>query len=169
MREGRAGRRITTAPHADAANMVAARARAARRLLFYRGFVLRPSHGLDGNPKNDRARAAYDNFHALDGQFELQRGDPDQKRAYRFFRCANPPRAFRRASRNQPGRRIANHPGVIWARRGTPYFWCRCGKRLSISTCRRRRIHACESAGGGQDLSSPGRRLRRRGQRGARR
>jgi len=38
-------------------------------LLFYRGFVY--DHHMDwNNPKNDRARAAYDNFHGLDGQFD---------------------------------------------------------------------------------------------------
>jgi alpha-glucuronidase len=37
--------------------------------LFYRAFVY--NHHLDWrNPKNDRARAAYDIFHPLDGQFE---------------------------------------------------------------------------------------------------
>ena len=38
-------------------------------LLFYRGFVY--DHHMDwNNPKNDRARAAYDNFHDLDGKFD---------------------------------------------------------------------------------------------------
>jgi alpha-glucuronidase len=38
-------------------------------LLFYRGFVY--DHHMDWlNPKNDRARAADDNFRALDGQFD---------------------------------------------------------------------------------------------------
>ena len=38
-------------------------------LLFYRGFVY--DHHMDwNNPKNDRARAAYDNFVPLDGKFD---------------------------------------------------------------------------------------------------
>ena len=38
-------------------------------LLFYRGFVY--DHHMDwNNPKNDRARAAYDNFQPLDGKFD---------------------------------------------------------------------------------------------------
>ncbi len=38
-------------------------------LLLYRGFVY--DHHMDwNNPKNDRARAAYDNFQPLDGQFD---------------------------------------------------------------------------------------------------
>ena len=37
--------------------------------IFYRGFVY--DHHMDwNNPKNDRARAAYDNFHDLDGKFD---------------------------------------------------------------------------------------------------
>ena len=37
--------------------------------MFYRGFVY--DHHMDWrNPKNDRARAAYDNFQPLDGQFD---------------------------------------------------------------------------------------------------
>jgi len=37
--------------------------------VFYRAFVY--DHHLDWrDPKNDRAKAAYDNFHPLDGQFE---------------------------------------------------------------------------------------------------
>jgi alpha-glucuronidase len=38
-------------------------------LVFYRAFVY--NHHLDWrDPKNDRAKAAYDNFHPLDGQFD---------------------------------------------------------------------------------------------------
>src|SRR5262249_9095636 len=38
-------------------------------LIFYRGFVY--DHHMDwNNPKNDRARAAYDNFRPLDGKFD---------------------------------------------------------------------------------------------------
>ena len=38
-------------------------------LLFYRGFVY--DHHMDwSNPKNDRGRAAYDNFQPLDGKFD---------------------------------------------------------------------------------------------------
>ena len=38
-------------------------------IVFYRAFVY--NHHLDWrDPKNDRAKAAYDNFHPLDGQFD---------------------------------------------------------------------------------------------------
>src|SRR5262249_53696318 len=38
-------------------------------VLFYRAFIY--NHHLDWrNPKNDRAKAAYDIFHPLDGQFD---------------------------------------------------------------------------------------------------
>ena len=55
--------------HADAANVVARALKPHGGLLFYRGFVY--DHHMDwNNPKNDRARAAYDNFKRLDGKFD---------------------------------------------------------------------------------------------------
>ncbi|HVW85817.1 MAG TPA: hypothetical protein VHB50_14105, partial [Bryobacteraceae bacterium] len=54
---------------ADAANVVARALKPHGGLLLYRGFVY--DHHMDwNNPKNDRARAAYDNFKPLDGQFD---------------------------------------------------------------------------------------------------
>jgi alpha-glucuronidase len=53
---------------ADAANMFAAALKPHGGVLLYRAFVY--NHHLDWNdPKADRARAAYDIFHPLDGQF----------------------------------------------------------------------------------------------------
>jgi len=67
--EGRAGPSTYGRSHADAANVVARALAPHGGLLLYRGFVY--DHHMDWrNPKNDRARAAYDNFHALDGQFD---------------------------------------------------------------------------------------------------
>jgi alpha-glucuronidase len=67
--EGRVGPSAYGRTHADAANVVARALKSHGGLLFYRGFVY--DHHMDWrNPKNDRARAAYDNFHALDGQFD---------------------------------------------------------------------------------------------------
>jgi alpha-glucuronidase len=67
--EGRAGPSVYRRTHADAANVVARALQSHGGLLFYRGFVY--DHHMDWrNPKNDRARAAYDNFHPLDGSFE---------------------------------------------------------------------------------------------------
>jgi len=67
--EGRAGPSTYGRTHADAANVVARALAPHGGLLLYRGFVY--DHHMDWrNPKNDRARAAYDNFHALDGQFD---------------------------------------------------------------------------------------------------
>jgi alpha-glucuronidase len=67
--EGRAGPSTYGRTHADAANVVARALAPHGGLLLYRGFVY--DHHMDwNNPKNDRARAAYDNFHALDGQFD---------------------------------------------------------------------------------------------------
>ena len=53
----------------DAGNMIARALRPHGGVLFYRAFVY--NHHLDWrNPKNDRARAAYDIFHPFDGQFD---------------------------------------------------------------------------------------------------
>jgi alpha-glucuronidase len=54
---------------ADAARPLAGALAPHGGLLLYRAFVY--DHNLDWNdPKADRARAAYDNFHPLDGQFD---------------------------------------------------------------------------------------------------
>ena len=67
--EGRVGPSTYGRTHADAANVVARALKPHGGLLFYRGFVY--DHHADWrNLKNDRARAAYDNFHALDGRFD---------------------------------------------------------------------------------------------------
>jgi alpha-glucuronidase len=67
--EGRVGPSTYGRTHADAANVVARALKPHGGLIFYRGFVY--DHHMDWqNPKNDRARAAYDNFKSLDGQFD---------------------------------------------------------------------------------------------------
>jgi len=67
--EGRVGPSAYHRTHADAANVVARALKPHGGVLLYRGFVY--DHHMDwNNPKNDRARAAYDNFAPLDGQFE---------------------------------------------------------------------------------------------------
>jgi len=67
--EGRVGPSTYHRTHADAANVVARGLKPYGGLLLYRGFVY--DHHMDWrNLKNDRARAAYDNFHDLDGQFD---------------------------------------------------------------------------------------------------
>jgi alpha-glucuronidase len=67
--EGRVGPSAYGRTHADAANVVARALQPHSGLLFYRGFVY--DHHMDWrNPKNDRARAADDNFRPLDGKFE---------------------------------------------------------------------------------------------------
>ncbi len=67
--EGRLGPSAYGRTHADAANLIARALKPHGGLLFYRAFVY--DHHMDWrNPKNDRARAAYDNFHPLDGQFD---------------------------------------------------------------------------------------------------
>ncbi len=67
--EGRAGPATYGRTPADAANVIARALKSHRGVLFYRAFVY--DHHLDWhNLKNDRAKAAYDSFHVLDGKFE---------------------------------------------------------------------------------------------------
>lgn len=67
--EGRLGPSAYGRTHADAANVIARALAPHRGVIFYRGFVY--DHLMDWrNPKNDRARAAYDNFRRLDGEFD---------------------------------------------------------------------------------------------------
>jgi alpha-glucuronidase len=67
--EGRLGPATYRRTPADAANVIARALKSHEGKLFYRAFVY--DHHLDWhNLKNDRAKAAYDNFHALDGKFE---------------------------------------------------------------------------------------------------
>jgi alpha-glucuronidase len=67
--EGRLGPSAYGRTHADAANVLARPLKPHGGLLFYRGFVY-DNHMDWRNLKNDRARAAADNFVKLDGQFE---------------------------------------------------------------------------------------------------
>jgi alpha-glucuronidase len=67
--EGRSGPSAYGRTHADAANVIARALNPHGGAVFYRAFVY--NHHLDWrNLKNDRAKAAYDNFHPLDGKFD---------------------------------------------------------------------------------------------------
>ena len=67
--EGRVGPSAYGRTHADAANVVARALAPHGGMIFYRGFVY--DNKMDWrNPKNDRGRAADDNFRALDGAFD---------------------------------------------------------------------------------------------------
>jgi alpha-glucuronidase len=67
--EGQVGPSSYGRTPADAANTIAHALAPHGGILFYRAFVY--NHHLDWrDPKNDRARAAYDIFHPLDGKFE---------------------------------------------------------------------------------------------------
>src|ERR1700722_4182392 len=67
--EGRLGPATYGRTPADAANVIARALAPHHGIVFYRAFVY--NHHLDWrDPKNDRARAAYDNFHALDGKLD---------------------------------------------------------------------------------------------------
>jgi alpha-glucuronidase len=67
--EGRLGPSAYGRTHADAANVIARALAPHHGVIFYRGFVY--DHHMDWrNLKNDRARAADDNFRPLDGTFD---------------------------------------------------------------------------------------------------
>jgi alpha-glucuronidase len=67
--EGQMGPSAYLRTPSDAANVIARALKPHGGILFYRAFVY--NHHLDWtNPRNDRARAAYDLFHPLDGQFD---------------------------------------------------------------------------------------------------
>ena len=67
--EGRLGPSTYGRTHADAANVIARALKPHRGVVFYRAFVY--NHHLDWRDlKNDRAKAAYDNFYPLDGAFD---------------------------------------------------------------------------------------------------
>jgi alpha-glucuronidase len=67
--EGQLGPATYGRTPADAANVVARALKPHGGYVFYRAFVY--NHHLDWtNLKNDRAKAAYDNFHPLDGKFD---------------------------------------------------------------------------------------------------
>ncbi|HZR58365.1 MAG TPA: alpha-glucuronidase family glycosyl hydrolase [Terriglobales bacterium] len=67
--EGRSGPSTYGRTPADAANVIARAIKPHGGAVFYRAFVY--NHHLDWrNLKNDRAKAAYDNFHPLDGKFD---------------------------------------------------------------------------------------------------
>jgi alpha-glucuronidase len=67
--EGRLGPSEYGRTHADAANVIARALKPHGGIIFYRGFVY--NNHLDWNdPKADRAGAAYENFHKLDGKFD---------------------------------------------------------------------------------------------------
>jgi alpha-glucuronidase len=90
--EGRVGPSAYHRSHADAANVVARALAPHGGWLVYRGFVY--DHHLDWtNLKNDRARAAYDNFH-------------------RFSSTRARVAIIRRARENQRSHRAANHAGI---------------------------------------------------------
>jgi alpha-glucuronidase len=67
--EGQLGPSFYHRTHADASNVIARALKPHGGILFYRGFVY-DNHMDWRNLKNDRGRAAYDNFHDLDGKFD---------------------------------------------------------------------------------------------------
>ena len=112
--EGRVGPSQYGRTHADAANVVARALEPHGGLIFYRGFVY--DHHMDWqNLKNDRARAAYDNFHALDGKFDDNVVIQIKTRPDRFSGPRAGLAALRRARKHERGDRAAGHTGILRA------------------------------------------------------
>jgi alpha-glucuronidase len=179
--EGRVGPSAYGRTHADAANVIARALKPHAGLLFYRGFVY-DNHMDWRNLKNDRARAADDNFRALDGAFDdnvviqikhgpidfqvrepasplfgtlektKKRRDSDQARSHRFPGARAGLAALRHARKNQNGDRASDHAGIL--RTGAPY-------RVSPADVERGAGFRCRRAG---EEPRPG--VRRREQRG---
>jgi len=131
--EGRLGPSAYGRTHADAANVIARALRPHGGLIFYRGFVY--DHHMDWrNLKNDRARAAYDNFVHLDGQFEdnaviqIKNGPID----FQVREPASPLFGALEKTNQAIELQITRNTS---ARPASSVFSFPCGKRRWISTC----------------------------------
>ena len=109
--EGRLGPSTYGRTPADAANVIARALKPHGGVVFYRAFVY--NHHLDWHDlKNDRAKAAYDNFHPLDGAFDdnviiqIKNGPID----FQVREPASP--LFAGLHRNERVHRIADYAGV---------------------------------------------------------
>ncbi len=119
---------------ADAANMLAAALKPHGGVVLYRAFVY--NHHMDwNNLKNDRARAAYDNFHPLDGQFadnvivQIKNGPID-------FQVREPVSPLFAGAAAKPMRPSScRSPRNTWARRGISSFCPPSGRPISTSIC----------------------------------
>ena len=89
------------------------------------------------NPKNDRARAAYDNFTALDGAVRRQRRPADQARPDRLPGARAGVAAVRRRSDGPTRRSSCRSRRSTSGSSGTSCSSRRCGRRCSTSTCTR--------------------------------
>ncbi len=122
---------------ADAANVLAAALAPHGGVVLYRAFVY--NNHLDYNDlKADRARAAYDIFHPLDGQFAAQRHRANQIRPHRL------PGARSRSRRSSPASTKPTRPWNCRSRRSisassaTSSTSRPCGSEYSTSICARK-------------------------------
>ncbi len=156
--EGRSGPSAYGRTHADAANVIARALKPHGGVVFYRAFVY--NHHLDWrDPKNDRAKAAYDNFHPLDGKFDdnaivqIKNGPID-------FQVREPVvSAVCRIATHQRSHRTANHAGIHRAAEASLLSGSHVEGSSGFRYARGRRIHAGERPGERARFSSPGRRL----------
>ena len=138
--EGRVGPSAVGRTHADAANVIGRALKPHGGLFFYRGFVY--DNKMDWrNLKNDRARAAYDNFKDLDGKFDdnvfiqIKNGPID----FQVREPASPLFGNSRKRTRSSNFRLRRN---TWDRDGTPFSSFRCGRTFSISTFGR--VPACQ-------------------------
>ena len=163
--EGRLGPSTYGRTPADAANVIARALKPHGGVVFYRAFVY--NHHLDWHDlKNDRAKAAYDNFHPLDGAFDdnviiqIKNGPID----FQVREPASP--LFAGLRQHERGDRVADHAGIYGAAAASLLSGADVERSARLRHARRREARAGEGSGGGPSLPSPDRRLRRRSQRG---
>jgi len=131
--EGRLGPATYGRTPADAANVIARALAPYSGIVFYRAFVY--NHHLDWtNQKNDRARAAYDIFHPLDGKFDdnvivqIKHGPID-------FQVREPVSPLFSALEKRMKQSNCKSHRNIPASSGICVFFRRCGSKFSISIC----------------------------------
>ena len=166
--EGRVGPSTYGRTHADAANVVARALQPHGGLLFYRGFVY--DHHIDwSNPKNDRGRAAYDNFQPLDGKFDdnvivqIKHGPID----FQVREPASP--LFGALEKTNQAIELQITQEYFGQARHTVFLVPMWKEVLDFDMHAAAGADAGEGAGRRQDLPPPDRRLRRRLQRRPRR
>ena len=154
--EGRLGPSAYGRTHADAANVIARALAPHGGVIFYRGFVY--DHHMDWrNPKNDRARAAYDNFTPLDGKFDdnvilqIKHGPID----FQVREPASP--LFGALEKTNQAIELQITQEYLGQQRHVVLPACRCGRRRSTSTCRprRRRARRSERSSSGRTFKRP--------------
>ena len=162
--EGRLGPSTYGRTPADAANVIARALKPHGGVVFYRAFVY--NHHLDWHDlKNDRAKAAYDNFHPLDGAFDdnviiqIKNGPID----FQVREPASP--LFAGLRRTNEAIELQITQEYTGQQRHLCFLVPMWKEVLDFDMRVDERHHASEGSGRGPRFPSPHRRLRRRRQR----